>query len=84
MRPLKFRRRRYVGVPARAGLRYVAFRCAYTPSKRKQGGRFAYVIGPFKTAKAARWAERLGFGNPHFTHVDAAERISKLWKEKDL
>jgi len=78
MRPLKFRHRWYVGVPARAGEGYKAFQCAYHPSRRKQGGRFSYVIGPFRSKRGALWAERFGFGNPAFYGVEAAERISKL------
>lgn len=84
MKKAKFRKRWYVGVPARAMGRYVAFQCAYHPTKKKQGGRFAYVIGPFRTARAARWAERFGFGNPHFTHVNAAEKIARLWEGPKL
>jgi hypothetical protein len=68
-------------VPARAGEGYKAFQCAYVPSKRKQGGRFSYVIGPFRSKRGALWAERFGFGNPAFYGVAAAERISKLMEE---
>ena len=81
MRPLKFRRRWWVGIPAKVGEGYRAFQCAYVPSKRKQGRIFAYVIGPFRSKRAALWAEKFGFGNPAFYGVAAAERISKLREE---
>jgi len=72
MRP----RRWYIGLDKAGTFR--AFRSAYTPSPGKHGRRFAYVVGPFRTARGARWAERFGLGNPAFTHVDAAERIAKF------
>ena len=81
MRPLKFRRRWYVGVPAKAREGYRAFQCAYVPSQRKQGRIFAYVIGPFRSKRGALWAEKFGFGNPAFYGVEAAERISKIKEE---
>jgi len=69
-------RRWYIGLD-KAGC-FRAFRSAYTPTARKHGRRFAYVVGPFRTARGARWAERFGLGNPAFTHVDAAEKIAKF------
>jgi hypothetical protein len=81
MRPLKFRRRWYVGVPARSREGFVAFQCAYVPSQKKQGRIYSYVIGPFRSKRGALWAERFGFGNPAFYGVAAAERISKLREE---
>ena len=68
-------RRWYIGVD-KAGL-YRAFRSAYRPSPAKHGRRYGYIIGPFRTERGARWAERFGMGNPYFTHVDAAERIAR-------
>jgi len=72
-------RRWYIGLDKSWSFR--AFRSTYTPNPRKHGRKFAYVIGPFRTARGARWAERFGLGNPAFTHVDAAERIAKLQAE---
>jgi len=69
-------RRWYIGLD-KAGC-FRAFRSTYVPTARKHGRKFAYVIGPFRTARGARWAERFGLGNPAFTHVDAAERIAKF------
>ena len=34
-------------------------------------------IGPFRTKRAAKWAEEYGQSNPHFQHVNDAERLSK-------
>jgi hypothetical protein len=39
---------------------------------------YAAVIGPFRTKRAALWAEKYGSMNPHFQHVEDAERISKI------
>lgn len=77
----KFRARWFVGVPAKAGEGYRAFQLRYRPTQAKQGRRFSYVIGPFRSKRAALWAEKFGFGNPAFTGVEAAERISKLREE---
>lgn len=35
------------------------------------------VTGPFKTKRAALWVERYGANNPHYSHVNDAERIAK-------
>lgn len=35
------------------------------------------MIGPFRTRRAALWAEKYGRSNPHFQHVNDAERLSK-------
>ena len=37
-------------------------------------------IGPFKTKRAAVWAATWGYMNPHFQHVDDAERLSKTFE----
>ena len=39
--------------------------------------RYTCVVGPFKTKRAALWAEKHGYNNPHFQHVNDAERLSK-------
>lgn len=48
------------------------------PTSTSHGERYVFVVGPFRTARAARWAEKYGHLNPHFRHVDDAERISAL------
>jgi hypothetical protein len=35
------------------------------------------IIGPFKTKRAALWAEKYGLKNPRFQQVDDAERLAK-------
>ena len=54
----------------------VAFRCELEPTRETHGKQFPAVIGPFRTARAAKWAERYGLYNPHFRCVDDAERIA--------
>ena len=39
---------------------------------------YGAVVGPFRTKRGAKWAERFGAFNPHFTDVDAAERLARL------
>lgn len=67
------RNRWYVG-HTRTGL--IAFKCPTTPTVNSHGDKFIAVVGPFKTKRAAKWAERYGKGNPHFRHVDDAERLA--------
>ena len=55
---------------------YKAFRSDITPTKNTHGY-YMYAIGPFRTRRAAMWAEKYGQGNPHFTGVAAAERLAK-------
>ena len=46
-----------------------------TPSSHPQ---FAAVVGPFKTKRAALWAASgAAVSNPHYAHVNDAERIAK-------
>ena len=42
---------------------------------------YGAVVGPFRTKRAALWAEKHGYLNPHFQHVNDAERLSR--KEND-
>jgi hypothetical protein len=51
------------------------------PTQKSHGELYAYVIGPFRTAKAARWAVQYGSNNPHFQHTSDAERYAKNWQE---
>lgn len=70
-------KKQYVGI-TRTG-QYVAFRTIDNPPT-PQSTTFSYiaVIGPFKTRRAALWAERYGRGNPHFQTVADAERLALL------
>jgi len=53
---------------------------AFHATEKPEPGDYIYhaVIGPFVTKRAAIWAEKHGYNNPHFQHVRDAERISKL------
>lgn len=54
----------------------VYFQSIDTPTEASHGHLYGAVVGPFRTVRAAMWAERYGNGNPHFQHVNDAERIS--------
>ena len=80
-------RRWYVGI-VRGDYRYPSFRGCYEafhsptePDHKATGWKYAAVIGPFETMRAALWAEKYGRNNPHFQHVRNAERISKTSSE---
>lgn len=53
-----------------------AFRCATKPTSASHGATFGAVVGPFRTMRGAKWAEKNGAFNPHFQHVRDAERIA--------
>jgi len=57
---------------------YEAFHDSKKPDHKATGWKYAAVIGPFETMRAALWAEKYGRNNPHFQHVRDAERISKI------
>jgi hypothetical protein len=63
----------YVG---HTGGRFVAFRSAIVPTEQTHGARYVAVIGPFRTARGARWAAQYGENNPHFQTVADAERFA--------
>jgi len=63
----------YVGIAATTRA-YIAFRASDTPT---EASGYLAVIGPFKTKRGALWAEKYGRSNPHFQHVDDAERYAK-------
>jgi hypothetical protein len=65
----------YVGV--NAGKREV-FRSSVNPSQETHGAKYAAVIGPFKTKRAAEFMAKYGQGNPHLQTVADAERISRV------
>lgn len=71
----------YVG---HTGFKLVAFASATIPTLAEYGDRFGYgaVTGPFKTKRGAKWAEQYGQNNPHFQHVNDAERIAKQARTK--
>ena len=63
---------------AGVGLAYTGrvFRSAETPTHDTHGEAFRYVIGPFRTARAARIMLAIGCGNPHLRCVADAERLA--------
>ena len=64
----------YVGLAATT-YALIAFRASATPTETSG---YLAVIGPFRTKRAALWAEKYGSNNPHFQHVNDAERLSKM------
>ncbi len=64
----------YVG--CQEGRREV-FKAAATPSQASHGQRYAAVIGPFRTLRAARLMAQQGGTNPHLQCVADAERIAR-------
>lgn len=69
----------YVGKLANAPTKLEAFQSQFVPTDFTHP-EYSYVVGPFKTSRGAHWAEQYGYGNPHFTSVDAAERLAKQLK----
>jgi len=67
--------RAYVGV--RRDLRREVFKATKTPTRKQYGRRYAYVVGPFKTVRAARYMADYGANNPHCTCVAQAEWLAK-------
>ena len=68
------KKRWYVGITK--GNKMQAFQSESTPFKVIYGTKYFAVIGPFKTKRAAKWAEVHGPGNPHFNCVEDAEKLS--------
>jgi hypothetical protein len=66
-------KRWYVGIAATTRA-YTAFLASNAPTEVSG---YLYVIGPFKTKRGALWAEKYGKDNPHFQHVNDAERYAK-------
>jgi hypothetical protein len=48
-----------------------------TPTESMYGAEYFAFTGPFRTKRAALWALKYGENNPHFQHVNDAERLSK-------
>ena len=69
------RTRAYVGV--RRDLRREVFKATRTPTRRRYGRRYAYVVGPFKTVRGARFMADYGANNPHCTCVAQAEWLAR-------
>ena len=69
---MKNKNKWYVGYKSN---KFHAFKSETEPTPQKFN--FLYVVGPFVTKRGAKWAEKYGIGNPHFTDVFAAERIAK-------
>ncbi len=67
------RKRWYVG--GTTNHRFEAFRFDHDPIEGETP--YLYVIGPFRTRRGARWAEKYGKGNPRFGHVEDAERLAR-------
>ena len=67
---------KYIGMIK--GKNFEIFNFPGTPTVESHGHIYSYVVGPFKTARAQVWAAEYGRNNPHFQHVNDAERISKL------
>ena len=65
--------RPYVGV---SGTRRNVFRASRTP-RETDYPQYRYVIGPFRTAAAARLMAEHGENNPHLQTVSDAERLAK-------
>jgi hypothetical protein len=74
---MKTTSRPFVGFRRSGGLEY--FTAAGTPTPATHGSRYFATWGPFRTARAARFAAAHGEGNPHLQHVEDAERIAKLY-----
>lgn len=55
-----------------------AFSAINLPTEATHGDLYKAVIGPFKTKRAALWTEQYGQNNPHFQHVNDAERLSQV------
>lgn len=53
----------------------VTFRANTTPTEATHGAMFAAVIGPFRTARAARFMAEYGANNPHCRTVAEAETM---------
>ena len=56
----------------------VRFRSELTPEETKWGQVYNAVIGPFRTKRAALWAEKYGYMNHHFYNVKDAEKLSRM------
>jgi hypothetical protein len=53
------------------------FRSDVTPTEDTHGSQYRYVVGPFRTLRAAEFMAQYGYNNPHLQCVEDAERIVK-------
>lgn len=64
------------------GTGLVAYRSSKEPTFQhpydSDGIHRGVTIGPFKTKRAAMWVEKFGYRNPHFLHVNDAERFASI------
>ncbi len=67
--------RAYVGV--RRDLRREVSKATRTPTRRRYGRSYAYVVGPFDTMRGARFMADYGANNPHCTCVAQAEWLAR-------
>lgn len=59
------------------------FRAEQEPTFATHGNRFAAVVGPFRTMRAAVFMRDYGQGNPHCQCVADAERIARAEQAKN-
>ena len=71
----------YVGHKRKTHGRLIAFSTSTTPSEETHGKEFFAVTGPM-SQRAALWAEKYGYNNPHFQTTSDAERLSKIDNEE--
>ena len=69
-------KKHYIGLTRDKGSIY--FTSSFEPTETSHGEVYVAVTGPFRTKRAALWAEKYGRNNPHFRHVNDAERLSKV------
>lgn len=72
---MSLHKRIYVGLKRGGGRE--AFRSAVVPTEASHGVLYAAVIGPFQTARGARFMVQYGEGNPHVQTVADAERLAR-------
>ena len=63
---------------------FKAFSSSVTPTEASHRGEYVYGIGPFKTKRAALWAEKYGYNNPHFRCVNDAEKLALRREEREV
>lgn len=57
------------------------FKATTEPTAASHGERYAAVVGPFRTKRAAAWMAEHGNGNPHARSVADAERLCRSGAE---
>lgn len=59
------------------------FRSNSEPTAASHGEQYAYVVGPFRTVRAAKWMAHpvRGTGNPHCRCVADAERLALKYRD---